>query len=232
LVTKRLVPHNDIRLLFKTAIDRLCPSADPAIEDLRWQIVHGDLTSRHAAPDDIAEQTQSSRQWANYAFLDMRVNGFIENDIHAFVWQTCDPAHLAEIMDTMSALEAAALIRLRRQNISHLHAQLHYRIDELLRLAEGQSPLAVTLSYQKLALTIIAAVGSADLLAEYVDIGRTWACYAWAAHMPREIIPRAVDAAELAIRHLSDKNSLDAVRAFTAPKFLPCVQTLDAITLS
>lgn len=207
---------------YRAALEALAPSADECLEALRWSVVRdGEFHRREASPESISKLTGQGAEWGGYAFRQLRLTGFIENSIDAFTWQSFDQARLGSCLDLMSGFESTAILRSQFIDMSKVRNELDYRRKDLARLAHSQSPLAAVLSLQKLLVTFVASIGSAELLAEYVTASRAAICYAWADRLTASAVSEIAECIEQMFDLLDANQAREAARACSTMRLMP-----------
>lgn len=215
--------------LHGAALNALATSADPSLEDIRWQVAKSQIRDREASPAAISRMCGKDEEWGAYAFKELRLTGFIENSVDAFTWRAFDPAHLATYLDLMSAFESAAILRTQFVDVSHVRPKLRYRHRKLKRIAQNGDRLETIFELQKLLVTLVASAGSPEFLAEYISAGKTAVCYAWADALPREDLAYLTACADRMMALLSKGHGREAARICCTLRLLPFVNEARAL---
>lgn len=178
--------RKEINTAYRAAVEALAPSADSMIEELRSRIIRAEIADMRTTPETLSSLCQMPGPWGYFAFKELRLSGFIENRIDSFRFARLDENYLGNSLDQLAALESAICLRSSRVNLAPLQPEIDFRAAELKRISEGQCPLASAFALQKLLLTLVAGIGTLEMLNEYTPLATPAFCYRWSADMAAE----------------------------------------------
>ncbi len=89
----------------------------------------------------------------------------------------------------LSAYETLAIVRSRIVKLNRAKRALKARNEEFLVAARNASKIGMVLGFQRLMLTMVAAIASERHMKAYLTSVRVADCYAWATHLDEQALP-------------------------------------------
>lgn len=221
-----------LRSRYRDMMDRLVPSADPAIEALRWRWASGELSEEAMAPEKFGELSANLTAGASAAFHDFERNGFLEHNYRHYLWRNPSRTATALVLDTLAGIEIAVMLRAHAIDLAKVQPELDHRYDEILRLATASTSLPVTLALQRYFATLVVSIGSDDLLSEYAKLNKVAVCYAWAHHLDNNDTADLRDWITLLPGMIATGGGRETARLCQAIKCLPLGAQLPALAIA
>lgn len=176
----------DIREMYRAAIERMDVSDDADIESLRRANVKALARHESAGPELIAHGAGKTLEWGEYAFGELRSTGFIVNDWSKIMWFRPSKAELDDAANNLAGLEAAAIVRLGSMRCKAVMSNLNEYLDSFLTHASNGAQTEASLAHQRLMFLVVAATGQERLMEEYGKKAKVALAYALAERLNNE----------------------------------------------
>lgn len=175
--------RESLSTLYRDMMDGLHSSADAGIEALRCRWAQGEAHEPKVSPEVLQELTDRSLAWTTFAYRDLEGSGFMKHNYKHFLWRDADRAEIGRVLAGLAAIEVTALLRAAAMDMSKLQGELDYRHADIVRAAESGTALPVTMALQRYFTTLVASIGSAELMSGYVTLNKVSICYGWANYL-------------------------------------------------
>lgn len=213
--------RDSLSTLFRDTMDALHPAADAGVEALRRRWAKGEAHEPKVAPEVLQEITDEPLPWATYAYRDLERSGFFKHNYQHFLWRDAGRPEISRLLAGLAALETAALLRASTTDMTKVQGELDYRHADIVRAAEGGTALPVTLALQRYFTTLVASIGSAELMGEYAKLNKVSVCYGWANHLQATDIEDIADWIVLLPEAVAARDARRIARLCEAIKCLP-----------
>lgn len=213
--------RESLHTFYRETMDGLSPSADSAIESLRWRWANGELHEPDVSPEQLMSLSDGTEIWATHAFHDFERNGFFDHDYRRFLWTNPSRAQTALTLDVLAGVETTVLLRAQLIDMRKVQSELDHRHAEILRAAGGVSTLPVVLAIQRYFTTLVVSIGGQELMRRYAGMNKVAVCYAWAQQLQPSDIEDLGDWIVLIPEVIEGKDGCKAARLCQAIKCLP-----------
>lgn len=169
--------------LYHEALNRMVASADPCIERIRRCYTNSRFAHESIDPASLATIAGMDDEASAEAFAELRRTGFIRTDWSCFKWYQPSSKDLDDTIAELSAIEAAAIIRLSSMNCASALPVISSMTNAFLHKADGDCAVTASLAHNRMMLAIVSATGELRLMEEYVKQASVAFAYAVAARL-------------------------------------------------
>lgn len=176
--------------LYAKALQALATSIDERLESLRWTLSAVDPQRRTPeCPDVLETMVMTPQGTRETAYTALFREGFIYLDIDRIAFRTFSADEMATQQAALSAYETLAVIRSRIVKLNRAKRALTARNEEFSLAAKNASKIGMVFGFQRLMLTMVAAIASERHMKAYLASLRVADCYAWATHLEEQDLP-------------------------------------------
>ena len=175
--------------LYAKTLAAFATSPDDQLEALRWTLSAIEPEHRRpACPDVLDTMVMTPQGKRETAYSALMRDGFIYMDIDRMAFRSFSDEEIEEQQAILSAYEVMAVVRSRVVRLSRSKRALEARLAELSAAAQARSKIETIFGFQRLMLTIVAAIATERHMRAYIAVASVADCYAWATRLPEQAI--------------------------------------------